>query len=91
MKKLIISIYQKALSNPTITKAIHTFLQSFLATFVVGISGILGTHSIKDAETALIALVVAALAAALSATKSAVAPSIVSWASSTDNHVTPGQ
>lgn len=87
MKKLIIKLYQRALSNPTLTKATHTFIQAFLAVFVVGISGLFNVHSITDAKTALIALTSAALAAGLSAAKSVVSPQVIGWASSTDNHI----
>lgn len=88
MKNLIIKLHQKALSNPTIVKAIHSFWQAFTGTFLVGISGVLGTHSLSDGKTALIALTGAALASALSAAKSTVWPTVVSWASQTQPHIT---
>lgn len=91
MKNLIITLHQKALSNPNLTKAFHTAWQSFLAVFLVGISPILNdivNHHYSDAKVALYALFVAALAAAFSAVKNQLWPTVVSWAASSDPHIT---
>lgn len=58
-----------------LVRAFHTFWQAFVAVFLLGIfsviSDVLSTNSISGAKTALLALVVAALAAGLSALKNA--------------------
>jgi len=60
-----------------VKRVVHTFWQSFLGVFLLGITGIvsnlLSTHSLSDARSALVALVAAAVAAALSAVKSKLA------------------
>lgn len=56
-----------------VKRVIHTFWQTFLAVFVLGITGILTallrTHNISDAESAVVALVGASAAAGFSAVK----------------------
>lgn len=93
IQQILIAIHHRALSNPTLVKAFHTFWQSFLGVFVLGASGIasnlIHTHNISDAKTATLALVAAAFAAALSATKSYIWPIVVSWAASNDIQITP--
>lgn len=58
-----------------LVRAFHTFWQSFLAVFVLGItpviSDVLSTHTLSGTKSALLALVVAAAAAGLSALKNA--------------------
>ena len=58
-----------------VVRAAHTFWQAFVAVFLLGIFGILSTvlstHNLSDATSALIALVIAAVAAGLSALKNA--------------------
>lgn len=59
-------------SMPVVSRAVHTFWQTFLAVFIAGATPIMPMvlgHSYGDARTATLALVGAALAAALSATK----------------------
>lgn len=53
-----------------VKRAIHTFYQTFVATFLVGIEGVFNTHSLPAAKTALVALCAASLAASFSALKS---------------------
>lgn len=72
MKALLLKLWH----DPLVNKAAHTFWQTFLALFLVGISGIarslLKTHNISGAESALLSLVVASAAAAFSAVKTSV-------------------
>ena len=60
-----------------VKRVLHTFWQSFLGVFLLGITGVvsnlLSTHSLTDAKSALFALCAAAIAAALSAVKSKLA------------------
>lgn len=72
---LIKQVYVKVTSNQTIMRVFHTFWQSLLAVFLVGVLPIfdsLKTGHYTDARTAGIALVVAAVAAGISAVKNAV-------------------
>lgn len=91
MKNLIIKLHQWSLSHPQFVRPFHTFVQSFLGVFLVGISPILHdvtSHHFNDAKVALIALIGAGVAAGLSTAKSQLWPVIVGWASSTDTHIT---
>lgn len=58
-----------------LVRAFHTFWQAFVAVFVLGltpvISDVLNTKSISGSKTAVLALVVSAVAAGLSALKNA--------------------
>lgn len=67
--------------NDIITRALHTFWQAFVAVFAAGALGVLSpllsTHNLSDAESALAALVIAAVAAGLSALKSFILPLLV--------------
>ncbi len=58
-----------------LVRAFHTFWQSFTAVFLLGIFGVLSTvlssHTLSDATSALVALVIASVAAGLSALKNA--------------------
>lgn len=84
MKNLLIKLHQWSLSHPQYVRVVHTFWQSFLGVFLVGISPILHdvtSHHFADAKVALIALIGAAVASALSAVKSQVWPVVVGWAS----------
>lgn len=60
---------------PVVSRAFHTFWQSFSAVFLLGITGVLSqlltTHNYSDVRSAGTALVVAALAAGFSALKTA--------------------
>lgn len=87
LKQFIIHLHQKALSNPTLVRAFHTFYQTFTGVFLVGITGVFNTHSLSDAKTALIALTGAAVASGLSAGKSAVWPTITNWAVQSDPQI----
>lgn len=59
--------------NDSVRRVAHTFWEAFLAVFLAGafqvISKLLSMHSFSDAKSALLALVVAALAAGFSAIK----------------------
>lgn len=94
MKTFLIRLHQWAISHPQYVRPLHTAWQSFLGVFLVGISPVLNdivNHHYSDAKIALYALVTAAVAAALSALKNSLWPTIVSYASSKDNQITPGQ
>ena len=69
------SIIKAINSNDAVMRVVHTFWQSFLGVFLLGIttvlSSLLSTHNFSDARSALVALVVAAVAAAFSAVKAA--------------------
>lgn len=54
---------------PLVSRALHTFWQSFLAVFTLGITGVLSAHSVPTIEDAAMALIVASVAAGLSAVK----------------------
>lgn len=54
-------------------RALHTFWQTFAAVFLAGATGLLSnllnTHNFSDAKSAVVALVISAIAAAASAVK----------------------
>lgn len=90
MKNLLVKIHQLALSHPSYIRPLHTFWQSFVGVFVLGISPIITditSHHFADAKIALIALISAALAAGLSAVKNSVWPTVVAWANQDQSHI----
>lgn len=94
LKTLLVKLHQWALAHPQVVRPFHTFWQSFLGVFLVGISPILNdiaNHHYSDAKVALYALVGAAVAAAFSAVKSQIWPTLVSWSASSSTQITPGQ
>ena len=94
MKSKIVALHQWAITHPEYVRPFHTAWQSFLGVFLVGISPILNdivNHHYSDAKVALYALVTAAVAAALSAVKSQVWPTLVSWSSSSNDQINPKQ
>lgn len=92
MKNLIIKLHQWALTHPQYVRPFHTFAQSFLGVFLVGISPILNdivNHHYSDAKIALYALIVAAVAAGISAAKNQLWPILVGWAAQSDIQISP--
>lgn len=65
MKELLIGLAKKISSNELATRALHTFLQAFVAALLVSLA------SVHDLNTAK-AVILAAVAAGLSAAKTAV-------------------
>lgn len=62
-------------ANDNVRRVVHTFLQAFIAVFVVGLTNVLNAfqnNGLAAGKAALLALVGAAIAAALSAVKNAV-------------------
>lgn len=81
IKAFLIKLHQWSLSHSAYVRPLHTAWQVGVAYLLVNASGIHNAHDLKI-------VAVAALAAGLSAGKSQLWPIVVSWASSTDTHIT---
>lgn len=66
------NLAKKLWANDLVNRAVHTFIQAFVAVFIVGVTQIINTPNLSDAKTALVALVTAAIAAGISAVKTVI-------------------
>ena len=69
------------IKTPTVSRALHTFWQGFLVTFVVGIPlvvAVANTGGLDEGQKALVSLLVACCMAGLSAVKTAVVGTVKS-------------